>query len=134
MDVKRYPRFTREGHAVTGDRSKTYAEKRDALGHDYFPHWLRHYNERRPHSSLGGQPPISRAHNLPGQDSWGRLGLERCDGGHDVGQLVVRHRREERKRADLLGESLGDRQRARAEVEVCVGPGPVDRERIVHRA
>jgi transposase InsO family protein len=30
------------------------------------PHWLRHYNERRPHSSLGGRPPISRAHNLPG--------------------------------------------------------------------
>ena len=28
-----------------------------------------HYNQRRPHSSLGGQPPISRAHNLPGQDS-----------------------------------------------------------------
>jgi transposase InsO family protein len=28
------------------------------------PHWLRHYNERRPHSSLGGRPPISRAHNL----------------------------------------------------------------------
>jgi transposase InsO family protein len=33
------------------------------------PHWLRYYNQRRPHSSLGGQPPISRAHNLPGQDS-----------------------------------------------------------------
>jgi transposase InsO family protein len=33
------------------------------------PHWLRHYNQRRPHSSLGGQPPISRAHNLSGQDS-----------------------------------------------------------------
>jgi transposase InsO family protein len=32
------------------------------------PHWLEHYNERRPHSSLGGQPPISRAHNLSGQD------------------------------------------------------------------
>jgi transposase len=28
------------------------------------PHWLRHYNHRRPHSSLGGQPPITRAHNL----------------------------------------------------------------------
>jgi transposase InsO family protein len=28
------------------------------------PHWLRHYNQRRPHSSLGGQPPISRALNL----------------------------------------------------------------------
>ncbi len=180
MDVKRYPRFAKPGHAVTGDRSKTFAEKRDALGHDYFhaivddhtrlaygelldderaptvtafltralawfaghgvttrrlmtdgawaytqnrslrslldeheirhivtppytprwngkverfhqtmarewakglryrnhharnqalPHWLAHYNERRPHSSLGGQPPISRAHNLSGQDS-----------------------------------------------------------------
>jgi transposase InsO family protein len=27
-------------------------------------HWLRHYNQRRPHSSLDGQPPVSRAHNL----------------------------------------------------------------------
>jgi transposase InsO family protein len=33
------------------------------------PHWLQHYNQRRPHSSLGGQPPISRAHNVSGQDS-----------------------------------------------------------------
>jgi len=33
------------------------------------PHWLTHYNQRRPHSALGGQPPISRAPNLPGQDS-----------------------------------------------------------------
>ena len=31
-------------------------------------HWLKHYNERRPHSSLGGQPPISRVHNVPRQD------------------------------------------------------------------
>ena len=28
------------------------------------PHWLRHYNHERPHSSLGGRPPISRALNL----------------------------------------------------------------------
>ena len=179
MDVKRYPRFRRPGHAVTGDR-RAKLQRRNPLGHDYFhavvddhsrlaygellcderaatvvafveralawfaghgitarrlmtdgawaythnsalrdlfvereirhivtppytprwngkverfhqtmerewakglryrnstarnkalPHWLRHYNERRPHSSLGGQPPISRAHNLPGQDS-----------------------------------------------------------------
>jgi transposase InsO family protein len=30
------------------------------------PHWLDHYNRQRPHSSLGGQPPISRAHNVCG--------------------------------------------------------------------
>jgi transposase InsO family protein len=33
------------------------------------PHWLTYYNERRPHSSLGGPPPISRVHNVCGQDS-----------------------------------------------------------------
>jgi transposase InsO family protein len=33
------------------------------------PHWLDHYNARRPHSSIGGQAPISRVHNLRGQDS-----------------------------------------------------------------
>jgi transposase InsO family protein len=33
------------------------------------PHWLRYYNERRPHSSLGGLAPISRVHNVCGQDS-----------------------------------------------------------------
>ncbi len=31
-------------------------------------HWLRYYNERRPHSSLGGRPPINRVHNVPRQD------------------------------------------------------------------
>ena len=30
------------------------------------PHWLDHYNRRRPHSSLGDRPPISRVHNLRG--------------------------------------------------------------------
>ncbi len=180
MDVKRYPRFRRPGHAVTGDRRRTAKQTDHPLGHDYFhaivadhsrlaygelladekadtvtafveraliwfaangitcrrvmtdgawsythnialrqllsdreirhivtppytprwngkverfhqtmerewakglryrnstarnralPHWLRHYNNRRPHSSLGGRPPISRAHNLSGQNS-----------------------------------------------------------------
>jgi transposase InsO family protein len=32
-------------------------------------HWLSYYNERRPHSSLGSRPPISRVHNVPRQDS-----------------------------------------------------------------
>jgi transposase InsO family protein len=180
MDVKRYPRFRRPGHAVTGDRRAARLQRLNPLGHDYFhaivddhsrlvygelladekactvtafteralawfaglgitvrrlmtdgamsyrrnrslhelltqrgvrhiitppytprwngkverfhqtmerewakglryrnstarnralPHWLDHYNQRRPHSSLGGRPPISRAHNLSGQDS-----------------------------------------------------------------
>lgn len=33
------------------------------------PYWLRYYNERRPHSALNGDSPISRVRNLPGQDS-----------------------------------------------------------------
>jgi transposase InsO family protein len=28
------------------------------------PHWLAHYNTRRPHSSIGDRPPISRIHNV----------------------------------------------------------------------
>jgi transposase InsO family protein len=30
------------------------------------PHWLEHYNTRRPHSSLADRPPISRVHNVRG--------------------------------------------------------------------
>src|SRR5436309_12165734 len=30
------------------------------------PHWLDHYNQQRPHSSLGDRPPISRVHNVRG--------------------------------------------------------------------
>ena len=33
------------------------------------PYWLEQYNQRRPHSSLGGRPPISRVHNLCGHDT-----------------------------------------------------------------
>jgi transposase InsO family protein len=33
------------------------------------PHWLEHYNQRRPHSGIDNRPPISRVHNLRGQDS-----------------------------------------------------------------
>lgn len=28
------------------------------------PHWLNHYNRRRPHSSISDRPPISRVHNV----------------------------------------------------------------------
>jgi transposase InsO family protein len=47
-----------------GVRYKTSSARNQAL-----PHWLEHYNTRRSHSSLGGRPPISRAHNLSGQDN-----------------------------------------------------------------
>ena len=30
------------------------------------PHWLEHYNHRRPHSAIGDRPPISRVHNVRG--------------------------------------------------------------------
>ena len=33
------------------------------------PSWVRTYNRRRPHSSLGDRPPISRVHNVHGQYS-----------------------------------------------------------------
>lgn len=32
------------------------------------PHWLKHYNTTRPHSGIENRPPISRVHNLRGQD------------------------------------------------------------------
>jgi transposase InsO family protein len=37
--------------------------------HAALPHWLRYYNEHRPHSALDGLPPISRVHNVCGQNS-----------------------------------------------------------------
>jgi transposase InsO family protein len=40
---------------------RTHHDRTKAL-----PHRLHHYNHHRPHSSLGGQPPISRVHNVCG--------------------------------------------------------------------
>jgi transposase InsO family protein len=47
-----------------GVRYRSHRHRAAAL-----PHWLDHYNTRRPHSSLDGLPPISRVHNLCRQDS-----------------------------------------------------------------
>jgi len=60
--VERYQQTLKREWGL-GQRYRSSDHRAHAL-----PHWLRHYNERRPHSSLGGRPPISRAHNLPGQD------------------------------------------------------------------
>jgi transposase InsO family protein len=43
---------------------RSHHDRRRAL-----PHWLKHYNHTRPHSAIGGLPPISRVHNLCGQDN-----------------------------------------------------------------
>ena len=40
---------------------RSHHERNQAL-----PHWLDHYNHRRPHSSIGDRPPISRVHNVRG--------------------------------------------------------------------
>jgi len=45
----------------------TYLTDRDRTR--ALPYWLSHYNERRPHSALGGQAPISRVRNLCRHDS-----------------------------------------------------------------
>jgi transposase InsO family protein len=37
--------------------------------HRALPYWLDHYNTARPHSSLGGRPPISRVRNVCRQDT-----------------------------------------------------------------
>jgi transposase InsO family protein len=42
------------------------------------PHWLDHYDHRRPHSSIGSRPPISRVHNILRQDT--QLGAVRRRG------------------------------------------------------
>jgi transposase InsO family protein len=55
---------TMEREWAKGLRYRNHHARNHAL-----PHWLAHYNEHRPHSSLSDRPPISRAHNLPGQDS-----------------------------------------------------------------
>ena len=55
---------TMEREWAKGLRYRNHHARNAAL-----PHWLAHYNQRRPHSSLGGQSPISRAHNLSGQDT-----------------------------------------------------------------
>ena len=40
---------------------RSHRQRNEAL-----PHWLEHYNRRRPHSSLGDRPPINRVHNVCG--------------------------------------------------------------------
>jgi transposase len=43
-------------HGVT---YRSHRQRNKAL-----PHWLHHYNQARPHSSIGDRPPTSRVHNV----------------------------------------------------------------------
>ena len=61
--VERYQQTLKREWAL-GQTYRSSDHRADAL-----TYWLRHYNEQRPHSSLGGQPPISRAPNLLRQDT-----------------------------------------------------------------
>jgi transposase InsO family protein len=61
--VERYQQTLKREWAL-GQTYRSSDHRAQALSH-----WLRHYNEHRPHSSLGGRPPISRVHNVPRQDS-----------------------------------------------------------------
>jgi transposase InsO family protein len=54
---------TMEREWAKGVRYKNSTARNRAL-----PHWIDYYNQRRPHSAIGNRPPISRAHNLSGQD------------------------------------------------------------------
>jgi transposase InsO family protein len=60
--VERYQQTLKREWAL-GRLYRTSEHRAQALSH-----WVSYYNERRPHSSLGGRPPISRVHNLPRQD------------------------------------------------------------------
>ena len=52
---------TMEREWAKGVVYRSHRQRNQAL-----PHWLEHYNRRRPHSSLGDRPPISRVHNVRG--------------------------------------------------------------------
>src|SRR5262249_23565474 len=44
-----------------GPAHRSHQHRNSAL-----PHWLDNYTQRRPHSSIGDRPPISRIHNVRG--------------------------------------------------------------------
>jgi transposase InsO family protein len=61
--VERYQQTLKREWAL-GQTYRSSEHRAEALSHS-----LRYYNERRPHSSLGGRSPISRVHDVPRQDS-----------------------------------------------------------------
>jgi transposase InsO family protein len=61
--IERFHRTMADGWAYNRHYDSE-AERRSALAG-----WIHEYNHHRPHSAIGGKPPISRLTNLPGQYS-----------------------------------------------------------------
>jgi transposase InsO family protein len=61
--IERFHRTLADGWAYSRHYNSESA-RRNAL-----PAWLHAYNHHRPHTAIGGHPPISRLPNLPGQHS-----------------------------------------------------------------
>jgi transposase InsO family protein len=59
--IERFHRTLADGWAFSKHYT-TESARRNAL-----PAWLHDYNHHRPHTAIGGHPPISRLTNLPGQ-------------------------------------------------------------------
>ncbi|MEV4624657.1 IS481 family transposase [Asanoa sp. NPDC049573] len=59
--VERFHRTMTNGWAIARFYRSEHA-RRQAL-----PAWLHHYNHHRPHTAVGGRPPITRLTNVPGQ-------------------------------------------------------------------
>jgi transposase InsO family protein len=59
--VERFIRTLQDEWAYAHSWPDSHARARSLLS------FIRYYNRRRPHSSIGDQPPISRVHNLRGQ-------------------------------------------------------------------
>jgi transposase InsO family protein len=61
--IERFHRTLRDEWGY-GKAYRTESSRRKAL-----TSWLHTYNHHRPHTALGGQPPITRVTNVPGQNS-----------------------------------------------------------------
>jgi hypothetical protein len=79
--LSRYLRRVRAGERLVVTERWWSASSRPAVRMGLRPHlaelkrarpspasFIRYYNRRRPHGSLGGKPPISRVHNVSGSD------------------------------------------------------------------
>jgi transposase InsO family protein len=59
--VERFHRTLADGWALSRFYNSEQAR------HKALPAWLHHYNHHRPHTATGGNPPITRLTNVPGQ-------------------------------------------------------------------